>query len=518
MNYLPSKRIKRIFGKNYKWISSLTTILILGLALYFLLPQIFLAARQPEETASSLISNEGILFQDNFTDPKSGWPSANRPDGSFGYQDPTFYFLELTAPDNNLTVFQNLNLVDFTAETKLSVNYSDTLSGDFRAGLAFRRSGDNFYAFTVSPNTRTWQVLKYTAGDVEVLAKGRHSTIHDAVQVFSLRVVARERTFAFYINNEFAVEVADADYRSGNVGFVLETLDETGARIIFDSLAIEEIEGQTVAAVPNLTPAASAIVTAATATAALTPTLIPDALPPATSLPPTSTVSPTLPATPAPPTRIPSSIPPTPTPDSSLGDTLTLPAPTSSPLPTVLPLLPTLPPTPTLTSSPPPTATSVPPTPDANPTTAATSTPASIVPTGTFVLLKPLDLEQPSFGSTDFEWTWTGPVPPGYGFEVRVWREGEAVAGVHNAVLDNQNGNVKSIGQNKYTLNTNIKDAAGIKGRKGEYLWTVALVQTSPAYADLGQQAAPARLRFETPGGNDNDNGGSNGSRAVGVD
>jgi hypothetical protein len=104
---------------------------------------------------------------------------------------------------------------------------------------------------------------------------------------------------------------------------------------------------------------------------------------------------------------------------------------------------------------------------------------------------------------------------------VRVWREGEAVAGVHNAVLDNQNGNIKSIGQNRYTLNTNISGAAGVLGRKGEYLWTVALVQISPAYADLGQQAAPARLRFETPGGhndNDIDKGSSSGSQAVGVD
>jgi hypothetical protein len=133
-----------------------------------------------------------------------------------------------------------------------------------------------------------------------------------------------------------------------------------------------------------------------------------------------------------------------------------------------------------------------------------------------------LDPTQSSFGPVDFEWQWTSPVPAGYGFEVRVWREGEPVVGAHDAVLDNQNGNVKSLGENKYALNTNIKDAAGVKNRAGEYLWTVAFVQISPAYADLGQQASPARLRFEVAGGGGGGGGGGGsgggGGGGVGVD
>jgi len=118
-------------------------------------------------------------------------------------------------------------------------------------------------------------------------------------------------------------------------------------------------------------------------------------------------------------------------------------------------------------------------------------------------LLKPLSLDAPSYGPTDFEWEWTGDVPPGFGFEVRVWREGEPPAGVHNAVDDNQNGRIMRVGENRYRLSIDIKDAAGVRGRSGEYLWTVAVVQISPNYADLGQQAAPAHLRFEARAGGD---------------
>jgi hypothetical protein len=95
-------------------------------------------------------------------------------------------------------------------------------------------------------------------------------------------------------------------------------------------------------------------------------------------------------------------------------------------------------------------------------------------------------------------------VPAGFGFEVRVWREGEPPAGVHDAVLDNQNGNVRRIGENEYGLSVDIRKAAGVRNRSGEYLWTVLLVQISPVYADLKLQALPARLRFvDVTGSND---------------
>lgn len=205
-----------------------------------------------------------------------------------------------------------------------------------------------------------------------------------------------------------------------------------------------------------------------------------------------------------------------------------VPTPTSTPTPTATA---TLSPTPAPTNTPePPT-----PTPDA-PTPAATPTPTfspvsaepTVTPTPTemsisardITLLQPLSLDSPSYGPTTFEWQWNREVPAGYGFEVRVWREDESPAGVHNAVLDNQNGAIKDIGQGKYRLSTDIKEAGGVKGRSGEYLWTVALVRISPEYADLGEQAEPARLRFEAGGGGSSggkDKGGGGGG-GVGID
>jgi hypothetical protein len=119
-------------------------------------------------------------------------------------------------------------------------------------------------------------------------------------------------------------------------------------------------------------------------------------------------------------------------------------------------------------------------------------------------LLKPASPEDPTYGPTEFEWRWGGQVGADQGFEVRVWREGEPPAGVHNAVQDNQNGRVIALGNGTYRLSVDITDAYGVQGRGGDYLWTVALVKISPEYQDLGTQAVPGRLRLEL-GGDDDD-------------
>jgi len=187
---------------------------------------------------------------------------------------------------------------------------------------------------------------------------------------------------------------------------------------------------------------------------------------------------------------------PTPTPS---------PTPSPTPIPTDTPEIrrPTTTPTPTA----PPTATPRPVT--SVSTSVAPPTPG--LPAGTFVLIGPTNINDPTYGPTKFEWEWAGAVPSNYGFEVRVWSEGKAPAGVHNAVLDNQSGFIEYLGGSRYSFATDITEAAGIKGQSGVYLWTVALVQISPEYADLGQQATPAQLRFEARRSGGSSGGGSDG-------
>ena len=191
--------------------------------------------------------------------------------------------------------------------------------------------------------------------------------------------------------------------------------------------------------------------------------------------------------------------PPTPT-------ETTVPA-TNTPTPTATPKAEPTTATPTLT----PTETVATPTPAATPQPRAT--PTTALPSGQFVLLTPISLDEPSFGPTEFEWQWSDPLAENQGFEVRVWLDGEAPSGVHNAVLDNKNGAVQALGNNRYRLNVDISEASGVRGRSGDYNWTVLLVQIEPEYKELGIQAVPpAQLRYAAPG----PSGGSGGDGGPG--
>jgi tetratricopeptide (TPR) repeat protein len=276
------------------------------------------------------------------------------------------------------------------------------------------------------------------------------------------------------------------------------------------SLTSPGTPAQEMVSLPSATPTPVLVVSEPTSVSD-TPTITP--------VPPTHTPAPVLTST---ATESPRTVPDSPT------STTTSPPPADTPTPTLTPEVPTDTPIATSTFTPIPSSTPTPLPATSAPT--ATLVPASIstpipsappapsIPTGGFTLLYPLTRDDISYGPTDFEWEWTGALSPGFGFEVRVWREGEFPSGVHDAVLDNQNGNIKNIGDNRYHFSTDIREAPGVRGRTGEYLWTVALVQISPEYKDLGQQAEPARLRFEAGGGGGDGGDGGGGGGGVGID
>lgn len=85
--------------------------------------------------------------------------------------------------------------------------------------------------------------------------------------------------------------------------------------------------------------------------------------------------------------------------------------------------------------------------------------------------------------------------------------------GVHDAVLDNKEGNIEKLADGTYVLTADITDTPAVRKQSAEYNWTVYIVQIDPEYKTLDLQAEPGRLRFELPGaggggGGDSDGGG----------
>jgi SH3 domain-containing protein len=203
------------------------------------------AATSPAPTGAAPVANNNVLYEDNFTNPSTNWPSAKFDNYFIGYHEPEYYHIEIDSPNYKTSVFMpdKQTFDDVTIEVKALANSKKTAAtGDFLFGPIFRRSGDNYYAFAISARTKKWFVLKSSPSELTTLAEGSDASIHDADTDDLLRVDSKGSTFYFSINDHMVAQVTDADYVSGEVGFYVQTLDVTQAHIHFDDLTIRKFE------------------------------------------------------------------------------------------------------------------------------------------------------------------------------------------------------------------------------------------------------------------------------------
>ncbi|MGZ9235571.1 MAG: hypothetical protein ACXW4E_08605, partial [Anaerolineales bacterium] len=185
------------------------------------------------------------LYEDDFTNPTTGWTERKFDNYFIGYHEPEYYHVEITGPNYKTTVFEPAkeSFEDFTVDLQvLTVAAKTATEGDFRYGLAFRRSGDQYYAFTVSPRTKKWFVLKSSPSGLEVLAEGTDEGLHEIDVDDALRVDAQGSDFLFHINDKLIGQVTDADYPGGEVGFYVESFDSPQTHIHFDKLTIRDFQ------------------------------------------------------------------------------------------------------------------------------------------------------------------------------------------------------------------------------------------------------------------------------------
>lgn len=192
--------------------------------------------------AVTVVPDDSLYLRDDFTDPESGWPTGNSETGIFGYHPPGDYHVEVFRPNAVTTVFRNPGHNDYTIEVEVRIDHTDTPNDAFRYGLAFRRQGDNFYGFTISPLQQNWQVFRQDGGSQTVLAEGSHNSLRGLSQNDTLRVDASGDRLVFHINNLVVAQLRDSRYTQGEIGFYVETFVQSLAHIHYDSIQVREVE------------------------------------------------------------------------------------------------------------------------------------------------------------------------------------------------------------------------------------------------------------------------------------
>lgn len=175
-----------------------------------------------------------ILFNEDFSDPGSGWQQVTSPAGETRYQNGRY---EITIKSPNFVVW-GLSGRDFDNFVMEVSGHQEQGSADGAYGLIFRYQNDqNFYELDVSTDgfvtlgryqNNTWTAL---------IDWTPNSAINLGAATNHLRIEARGPHFVVYVNNNPIGKVDDHTFTQGDIGLVAGSR-ESGARVLFDYLRV----------------------------------------------------------------------------------------------------------------------------------------------------------------------------------------------------------------------------------------------------------------------------------------
>lgn len=178
-----------------------------------------------------------VIFQDDFSDPSTGWEKANSPYELKGYSQDG-YLISVKLPNSRAWSVADLPLSD----TEIRVQ-TQKISGseDANFGLICRfKNKDNFYSFLISSDGY-YGIMKVENG-VETLLSSDQFTfseqIHrgDAANEIIATCIGNE--LSLNVNGELLLTVNDDSFTSGKAGMIVETRAEGDAAVIFSNFLI----------------------------------------------------------------------------------------------------------------------------------------------------------------------------------------------------------------------------------------------------------------------------------------
>ena len=167
-----------------------------------------------------------ILFQDDFSNPTSGWMATKTDYADFGYLDGEYRILLNKTDLNTYSLLPKKTFDNCSVEVdvRLASGPSNGVFGilcraeadgpTVHKAYVFAIRGDGFYAILKRTSPSFWDAIAY----------GKESkAIKPGNAVNHLRATCSGETLAFYVNGEKLLEKTDAAFKTGGVGFAVTT-------------------------------------------------------------------------------------------------------------------------------------------------------------------------------------------------------------------------------------------------------------------------------------------------------
>lgn len=185
---------------------------------------------------------QNVLFQDDFSDPGSGWEVGQYEDGDVGYGD-GYYFVTSTRRGGAMwgVAYRNFtNTVIDVDATQVSAPANNNNAYGVKCRVQSSGTGGDGYALMISGDGY-YSIQIVSGGDYNALVDWTTSSaIRQGNATNHIRVVCDGTRLALYVNDQLLAETNDSTYTSGDISFMAATLEDTMTEIHFDNLIVTE--------------------------------------------------------------------------------------------------------------------------------------------------------------------------------------------------------------------------------------------------------------------------------------
>jgi hypothetical protein len=197
----------------------------------------------PEVTQSPQLPSN-VLFQDDFSDPSSGWDQFSDTDGLTDYENGT-YRIFVDTPE--FTFWANPGLGDaLPSDVRIEVDATKISGPDFNDfGVLCRYSGmgstASFYEFIITSDGHAG-IVRVTDSSQDVIStEGQLQPFDAVIQGNATNHIKAEcfgSLLTLYVNDVILTSVTDTTLTGGDVGLLASSYDEGGVDIHFDNFLV----------------------------------------------------------------------------------------------------------------------------------------------------------------------------------------------------------------------------------------------------------------------------------------
>ena len=184
------------------------------------------------------IQSGEVQFQDDFSDPTSGWVRRNEKDiGNLDFVNQG-YQIYVKQTHTALWSGPGYNFHDVQLEVD-ATKIEGPDNNDF--GIVCRARDQNNYYFLVISSDGYYGIGKVIDGKPQLIDMDDmppNEYILQGQQTNHLRADCIGKDLSLYVNGSHLVTVRDSEFGSGDVGLVAGTFDHPGTRIHFDNFSV----------------------------------------------------------------------------------------------------------------------------------------------------------------------------------------------------------------------------------------------------------------------------------------